>query len=226
MAKRRKIFSSYLVIFPNYSLRTFQKKWPGQVSSGHQSGLVDPTSEKLALTSQLELFTERFPLLGYSLQYQYVKFVYLRNCISVTWGQVKVVTFTLQNYGKIIKCVLLRVNESKSPSSFRITSDYLICNDPGSIYWQGQRKRSSEVMWGHQYWPEPKKFHTKVVGLRTNYPIQCRFSFVAKIRGFRDLTEGRKGPRPIPAAFQSPSGIGLTWEVRAGCQSTRHVYIC
>ena len=36
-------------------------------------------------------------------------------------------------YGKM-KCVLLQVNESKPPSSLRIMSDYLICNDPGGIY--------------------------------------------------------------------------------------------
>ena len=48
------------------------KKMLDQVRSGHQSGFVDPTSEKLAITSELELFTERFPLFRYSLQYQYV----------------------------------------------------------------------------------------------------------------------------------------------------------
>ena len=45
IAKRRKIFSSYLVTLPNYSLRTSQKeKLPGQARSGHQSRFVDPTS--------------------------------------------------------------------------------------------------------------------------------------------------------------------------------------
>ena len=48
-----------------------------------------------------------------------------------------------------MKCVLLRVNESKPPNFFRIMSDYLICNDPADIYWQGHRKGSSEAMWGH-----------------------------------------------------------------------------
>ena len=33
----------------------------------------------------------------------------------------------------------------------RIMTHYLICNNPGGIYWQGHRKRSSEVMWGHQF---------------------------------------------------------------------------
>ena len=53
MAKGGKIFSSYLVTFPNFSLRTFQQKQklPGQVRSGHQSGFVDPTSEKFVITS-------------------------------------------------------------------------------------------------------------------------------------------------------------------------------
>ena len=35
---------------------------------------------------------------------------------------------------KIMKCALLRVNESKPPNSLRIMSDYLICNDSGGIY--------------------------------------------------------------------------------------------
>ena len=67
-------------------------------------------------------------------------------CISVTWGQVRFMIFTLQAYGKILKCAKLRVNESKPPNSFRIMTDYLICDDPGVTYWQGHRERSSEVM--------------------------------------------------------------------------------
>ena len=39
---------------------------PGEVRSGHQSGFVDSTSEKFAITSELEYFTERFPLFRYS----------------------------------------------------------------------------------------------------------------------------------------------------------------
>ena len=54
--------------------------------------------------------------------------------------------FTLQAYGKILKWAQLRVNESKPPNSFRIMTDYLICDDPGVTYWQGHRERSSEVM--------------------------------------------------------------------------------
>ena len=34
-------------------------------------------------------------------------------------------------YGKIMKRVLLRVNDSKPPNSFRIMTYYLICYDPG-----------------------------------------------------------------------------------------------
>ena len=41
--------------------------------------------------------------------------LHLRICTSVTWGQVRVVIFTLQDYGNILKCVLLRVNELNQP---------------------------------------------------------------------------------------------------------------
>ena len=67
----------------------------------------------------------------------------------MTWGQVRFVIFTLQAYGKILKCALLRVNESKPPNSFRIMTDYLFCDDPGVTYWQGHRKghlRSCDVI--------------------------------------------------------------------------------
>ena len=77
-------------------------------------------------------------------------FVYLRICISVTWGQARIVTFSLQAYGKILKCLLLRVNESKPHNSFSIMEDYLIGDDPEAAYWQGHRERSSEVVWRHK----------------------------------------------------------------------------
>ena len=64
----------------------------------------------------------------------------------MTWGQVRFMIFTLQAYGKILKCALLRVNESKPLNLFWIMTDYLICDDPGVTYWQGHRERSSEVM--------------------------------------------------------------------------------
>ena len=44
------------------------------------------------------------------------------------------VTFILQAYGKILKCLLLRVNESKPPNSFSIMNDYLNGNDAGAAY--------------------------------------------------------------------------------------------
>ena len=69
----------------------------------------------------------------------------------MTWGQVRDVTFTLQAYGKIMKCALIRVNEPKLSNSFKILSGYLICNDPRGIYWQGTGKghlRSCEIMNG------------------------------------------------------------------------------
>ena len=34
------------------------KELPGKVRLGHESGLVDPTSEKFTITSELEFFTE------------------------------------------------------------------------------------------------------------------------------------------------------------------------
>ena len=56
--KRRKIESSYLVTFSKHSLRTFwRKNLPGQVRSGHRRRFVDPTSEKFAVTPELEFFT-------------------------------------------------------------------------------------------------------------------------------------------------------------------------
>ena len=63
IAKRPKAESSYLVTFPNFSLRIFhKKKMPGQVRSGHQRRFVDPTSEKFAITPELEFLTEQFLL--------------------------------------------------------------------------------------------------------------------------------------------------------------------
>ena len=72
----------------------------------------------------------------------------------MTWGQGRVVTFTLQAYGKILQCILLRVNESNPPNCFRSMTYYLICNDPGGISWQGTGKshlRSCEVI--NSFWP-------------------------------------------------------------------------
>ena len=43
-------------------------------------------------------------------------------------------TFTLQAYGKLLKYLLLRVNESKPPNYFSIMEDYLIGDDPGAAY--------------------------------------------------------------------------------------------
>ena len=68
----------------------------------------------------------------------------------MTWGQARLVTFTLQTYLKILKCLLLRVNESKPPNSVSIVEDYFNGNDAGDAYWQGHRERSSEVMWHHK----------------------------------------------------------------------------
>ena len=43
-------------------------------------------------------------------------------------------TFTLQAYGKILKCLLFRVSESKPPTSFSIMKQYLIDDDLGAAY--------------------------------------------------------------------------------------------
>ena len=58
-------------------------------------------------------------------------------------------TFTLQAYGKILKRLLLRVNESKPPNSFSIMEDYLIGDDPGAAIDRGTGKghlRSCDVI--------------------------------------------------------------------------------
>ena len=49
-------------------------------------------------------------------------------------GQSKVVIFTLQACGKIMKCLLLRVKESKPPNYFIIKEYYLIGDDSGAAY--------------------------------------------------------------------------------------------
>ena len=46
-------------------------------------------------------------------------------------------TFALQAYGKILKCLLLRVNESKPPKYFSNMKDYLIGGDPSAAYLTG-----------------------------------------------------------------------------------------
>ena len=117
--------------------------------SGHQRRFLDPTSKMFAITPQLEILMIQFLLFRFWLVYQYVQFVYLRIFISVTWGQVRLVTFTLQAYGKIFKCVLLRIEESEPPNYFINMTYYHICDDPGAIRWQEHRDRSSEVMWRH-----------------------------------------------------------------------------
>ena len=48
-------------------------------------------------------------------------------------SQAGLVTFTLQAYEKMSKCLLLRVNESKLPHSFSILEYYLIGYDPFSL---------------------------------------------------------------------------------------------
>ena len=135
-----------------FVLISFPKSWKymsmsmSMSRSGHQRRFVDPISEKFAITPELEFFTDQFLLFRFSWEYHHAQFVYLRICISVTWGQVRFMILTLRAYGKILKCAQLRVNGSKPPNSFSIMTDYLICDDPGVTYWQGHRERSSDVM--------------------------------------------------------------------------------
>ena len=67
IAKRRKTESSYSVTFPKHSCiaHILTKKMPGQVRSGHQRRIVDPTKEKFAITPELEFLTDRFLLLRF-----------------------------------------------------------------------------------------------------------------------------------------------------------------
>ena len=79
--------------------------------------------------------------------------LYISECLYLwpeAWRQARFVTFTLQAYGKILKCLLLRVSESKPPNSFSIMEDYVNGNDAGAAYWQGHREKSSEVTWRHK----------------------------------------------------------------------------
>ena len=142
-AKRRKTESSYLVMFSKYSFRTFQQKscW---ARSGHQRQFVELTSEKFAIPPDLEFSTDQFPLWSFLSGYHYVQFVYLSIFISVTWGRVRFVICALQAYGKILKCVLLWVNESKPPNSFwiydrlfhlRWSSCHLLTGASGKVTW-------------------------------------------------------------------------------------------
>ena len=114
---------------PPWSLRTFWHKNVCRVRSGRvtRGDLLTPpqkrrwwrlgvlgrpdavvigahptTPKKLVITPELEFFTDLFQLFKFWLVYQYVQLVYLRVFISVTWGQVRLVNFTLQPYGENI----------------------------------------------------------------------------------------------------------------------------
>ena len=98
----------------------------GHVGSGHQNGFVDPTSEKFAITSELEFFTERFLS---SLQVFITAPVYVI-CVSQKFnicdlraGQSRYLYIDILAYGKIMKCVLLQGNESKPLHSYRTMAD-------------------------------------------------------------------------------------------------------
>ena len=49
-----------------------------------------------------------------------------------------------------MKCFLFGVCWSTPPFSFGIRTEYLICDEPGVIYWPGYWERSSEVMWRYK----------------------------------------------------------------------------
>ena len=136
MAKRRKIFSSYLVTFPNYSLHTFQKNaGSGQVRSPEL--VCRPHLRKVcnhvraivfhgAISSLLKLIT--VPVCTISISQN------LHICDLRSGQTVRVVTFIITS--------LWENNEmypasSKQVKNTQFIHDYYslsICNDPGGIY--------------------------------------------------------------------------------------------
>ena len=128
IAKQRQTFSSYLMTFPHYSLRTFQQKKKktcrarlGQVIN--QSEFSDPTSEKFVITSELVFHGMISSLQALITVPVCVIFIsqnswHIRDLRS---GQRGIIS--LQANGKIMRCVLLRVNEANPPNSFRIMTD-------------------------------------------------------------------------------------------------------
>ena len=162
-----------------------------------------------------------------------------------------------------MKCVLIRVKEPKPPNSFRITSDYLICNDPGgtgafadrepggvwghvrslmvfsqknhdmmvlktSKWYQTSPGEDASIdtqrdlpksifqadlswslctyhaicydLWWPQYWPDPTKFVTKLVGPSTNY--QTPFA-VCRYDSWFSRSDGGSKSIPLPARFSA-----------------------
>ena len=83
----------------------------GQVRSGQQTGFVNSTSEKFAITSELEFLHGEISSFRVFITVPVLCVI----CISVTWGQVRTVIFTCKEHWKIMACVSLRVNESIHP---------------------------------------------------------------------------------------------------------------
>ena len=101
--------------FPKISIARIsaKKKMPGHVRSGHQSVVVHSASEKFAIMLELEFFHgANSSFLGLHYSNSICTYVaYLRIFTPVTWGQARLVTFTSEAYGQILKCLLLLVNE-------------------------------------------------------------------------------------------------------------------
>ena len=167
IAKRRNTESLYSVTSPKHSLCTFwQKKNAGSGQVRSPEAVCWLHLRKVCNHGRARVFDwsisslqvlVRVPLCAIC---RYIsEFLYL-------WPEVRpdswVVTFTLQAYGKILKCLLFRVNESKPPNPFSIMNNYLNRNDAGAAYWQGHRERSFEVMWRHKSFFFNKSWHDGV----------------------------------------------------------------
>ena len=107
---------------------------PVQVRSGRQSGFLDPTQKRLQLRQSYSFSRSDYLSLGIhysaSMCNLYISFNFYICDLRLDQS----CDFYITNLWEIMKCVLLRVNKSKPPKSFRIMTDSLICNDPGVIY--------------------------------------------------------------------------------------------
>ena len=89
-----------------------------QVRSGHQGGFADPTSEKFTITSELELFHGMISSLQIFITVPVCVICLSQNfyICDLLSGQSRDLDITTLR--EIMKCGLLRVNESKLPNSF------------------------------------------------------------------------------------------------------------
>ena len=132
--------------FPKCSLRTSQqkKKWvrSGQVT---RAGLLTPPQKSLQTRQSLSFSRSYF--LSSSLQNSTCSMcrLYISEFLicDLRLGQSRDL-YIASLWKSIEMRPAPRVNESKPPNSLRIMTNYLICNDPGAIYWQGHRRGLSE----------------------------------------------------------------------------------